>query len=82
MVLFAAFALFAFAFVSAGVLYQRLGSLRDRRIFTREGRWIAVGDGRRLYARERGVDGLTVVFESGIAATSLNWSRVQQEVSR
>jgi pimeloyl-ACP methyl ester carboxylesterase len=82
MILFAAFALFAFAFVPAGVLYQRLGALRDRRIFTREGRWIAVGDGRRLYALERGVDGLTVVFESGIAATSLNWSRVQQEVSR
>ena len=82
MTLFAAFALFAFVLVLAGVLYQRHGAWRDRRIFTREGRWIAAGDGRRLYALERGAGGPTVVFESGIAATSLNWSQVQQEVSR
>lgn len=82
MILFAVFALSVFAFVLAGVLYQRIGALRDRRVFTREGRWVDVGDGRRLYALERGADGPTVVFESGIAATSLNWSHVQQEVSR
>lgn len=82
MILFAAVALFAFVLVIAGVLYQSFGALRDRRIFTREGRWIAVDDGRRLYALERGAGRLTVVFESGIAATSLNWSHVQQEVSR
>ena len=82
MILFAAFVSFVFVLVLAGVLYQRLGALRDRRIFTREGRWIALSDGRRMYTLERGACGPTVVFESGIAATSLNWSHLQQEISR
>jgi pimeloyl-ACP methyl ester carboxylesterase len=67
-----------------GMVYQLVGALKDRRRYIGLGRLVEVGDGRRMYVsdmgRENGV-GPTVVFESGIAATSQNWLRVQESVA-
>ncbi len=72
----------AAALVAAGFLYQWLGSHYDRLRYTGEGRWIDIGGGRRLYLLEKGSAGPTVLFESGIAATNLNWFHIQEKVSR
>jgi len=69
------------ALALAGYLYQLIGGRRDRRRFTGQGRWIDIGHGRRLYMLEKGSGGPTVLFEAGIAATNLNWFRIQESVS-
>lgn len=66
----------------AGFLYQWLGSHYDRLRFGRAGRWIDIGNGRRHYLLEKGAGEATVLFESGIAATNLNWCHIQERVSR
>jgi pimeloyl-ACP methyl ester carboxylesterase len=68
--------------ISAGFLYQLIGARRDRRRFALPGRWIDIGGRTRLYVLEKGSGGPTVLFESGIAATNLNWFHIQQTVSR
>jgi pimeloyl-ACP methyl ester carboxylesterase len=75
---------FIFGLASVGFLYQWLGARRDRLRFTGDGRWVDIGGGRRLYLIEKGTagQGHTVIFESGIAATNLNWFLIQQAVSR
>jgi pimeloyl-ACP methyl ester carboxylesterase len=70
------------ALISAGFLYQLIGARRDRRRFAGPGRWIDIGSRYRLYVLEKGTGGPTVLFESGIAATNLNWFHIQQRVSR
>ena len=73
----------SFATVSvAGFLYQHIGASRDRRRYTGPGRWVEIARGRRLYLVEKGSGGPAVLFESGIAATNLNWHHVQENVSR
>ncbi len=72
----------AAALAVTGFVYQRLGTRSDRRRYTREGRWIDIGDRRRLYLVEKGSSGPTVLFEAGIAATNLNWFHIQETVSR
>lgn len=67
-----------------GMLYQWTGSLNDRRRYLGLGKLVELGAGRRIYVSEMGRDhasGPTVVFESGIAATSQNWLRVQESVA-
>ncbi len=71
----------AAALVAAGFLYQWLGSRYDRLRYAKEGRWIDIGDGCRLYLLEKGTGEATVLFESGIAATNLNWFHIQQQVA-
>jgi len=69
---------------AAGMIYQRIGALNDRRRFLGLGRLVDVGGGRRVYVSDMGkglASGPTVVFESGIAATSQNWLRIQQSVA-
>ena len=68
--------------IAAGVLYQRVGARRDRLRYTDSGRWVDIGSGCRLYMLEKGSGGPTVLFESGIAATNLNWCRIQETVSQ
>ncbi len=68
--------------VAAGVLYQWLGCRRDRLLYANDGRWVTIGRGSRLYLLEKGSGGPTVLFESGIAATNLNWRRVQDTVAQ
>ena len=82
MTLFAPFTICAAALLAGGCLYQYVGALRDRSRLTRDGRWIAIGGGSRLYVLEKGSgSGPTVVFEAGIGATHLNWFRIQHTVS-
>jgi pimeloyl-ACP methyl ester carboxylesterase len=69
------------ALIAAGCLYQSIGARRDRRRYSSFGRWVAIGQGCSLFLVEKGSGGPTVLFESGIAATNLNWSRIQEEVS-
>jgi len=63
--------------VLAGSAYQCIGAWRDRRRFTGAGRWVEIDSGQSLFVVEKGAKGPTVVFESGIAATHLNWHRIQ-----
>ena len=65
----------------AGILYQRLGALRDKRRFLKLGTLVDIGMRQRMYLSQRGTAGPTVIFESGIAATSQNWMRLQESVS-
>jgi len=69
------------ALVATGFLYQLLGSRYDRRRFTNAGRWVELGNGQRLYLLEKGSGESTVLFESGIAATNLNWFHIQEKVA-
>ena len=70
------------ALVLVGFVYQWTGSYLDRIRFAREGRWVKLSGGREHYILEKGKNGPTVIFESGIAATNLNWFHIQQQVSR
>jgi pimeloyl-ACP methyl ester carboxylesterase len=67
--------------VLAGTVYQHLGSLRDRRIHTGHGRWVSIGRGCSLYLFEQGEGEPTVLFESGIGATHLNWRGIQDPIA-
>jgi pimeloyl-ACP methyl ester carboxylesterase len=65
----------------AGIAYQSLGECKDRRRYLRLGRLVHAGLGQRLFVTETGSIGPTIVLESGIAATSQNWSHIQQSLS-
>ncbi len=65
----------------AGTVYQHIGGLRDRRIHTHDGRWVSIGSGCRLYAFASGEGEATVLFESGIGATHLNWRGIQDPIA-
>jgi pimeloyl-ACP methyl ester carboxylesterase len=67
---------------AAGFLYQSIGAHRDRRLYAGLGRWVTIGAGNKLYLVEKGTGGPTVLFESGIAATNLNWRHIQNVVSQ
>jgi pimeloyl-ACP methyl ester carboxylesterase len=82
MYLLLSIACFAAALVGTGFVYQWIGERRDRRRYAVQGRWMDIGDGRRLYLLEKGSGSPTVVFEAGIAATNLNWFHIQESVSR
>jgi len=62
---------------AAGFLYQRLGERADVRRFPPPGRKIDS-----LHVYELGDSGPSVVFESGIAATSISWRLVQPRVAQ
>jgi pimeloyl-ACP methyl ester carboxylesterase len=72
----------ATSLISAGFLYQWIGARRDQRQYASLGRWVDVGAAGKLYLLEQGSGGPTVLFESGIAATNLNWCHIQEMVSR
>jgi len=65
----------------AGMVYQALGTASDARRFPPPGRMVDVGSGR-LHVDATGQGPVTVVFEAGIAATSLSWKLVQPEVAK
>jgi pimeloyl-ACP methyl ester carboxylesterase len=65
----------------AGLVYQWLGALHDRKRLMRRGSLVDVENGRRMYLSQMGAGGPTVIFESGIAATSQNWAGLQKSVS-
>jgi pimeloyl-ACP methyl ester carboxylesterase len=65
----------------AGMAYQWIGAVRDRRRFLQHGTLLDVENGRRAFFYKSGLGNATVIFESGISATHLNWARVQAGVS-
>ena len=61
--------------LAAGVAYQSLGRSADARRFPPPGQLIDIGHGRRLHLRCLGAGAPSVIFEAGIAASSLSWTR-------
>ena len=66
--------------VAAGVLYQFVGARRSARLYAPPGTMIDVG-GQQLHLVSAGNGRPTVLFESGIAASSLSWARVRPAVA-
>ncbi|MGH2602560.1 MAG: alpha/beta fold hydrolase [Dehalococcoidia bacterium] len=66
--------------VAAGVVYQWRGTKRDIEQQPPPGRLVDAGSGLR-HIHALGVGNPPVVFESGVAASSLNWRRVQVGVA-
>jgi pimeloyl-ACP methyl ester carboxylesterase len=64
----------------SGFLYQAAGSDRDQRKFPPHGRLVDIG-GRRWHLVDEGQGSPAVIFESGIAASSLNWTAIKAEVA-
>ncbi len=80
--LYALIVVFAIAaLIVIGLLFQIIGLKRDEGRFPAPGRLIDTG-GHKLHLYEAGSGSPAVVLESGISASSLNWRRVQAEVSR
>ena len=69
------FAIVLLSLASAGALYQRIGARRSARRYLPPGTLFDVG-GHRLHAVCAGRGMPPVVFESGIASSSLSWTRV------
>jgi pimeloyl-ACP methyl ester carboxylesterase len=67
--------------IAAGMLFQAIGLKRDQRRFPAPGQLVDVG-GHKLHLHEVGSGSPTVVLESGISASSLNWRAVQAQVSK
>ena len=69
--------------IFTGVIYQAVGTARDKQRFPPPGRLVDLG-GFRLHLQDSGgnTDAPVVVFEAGIAASSLSWSRVAPEVAK
>ncbi len=67
------------ALVAAGAIYQALGTAADRRRYPPPGQMIDLG-GRSLHLIDQGASAPSVIFESGISATCLNWTRVRTDV--
>jgi pimeloyl-ACP methyl ester carboxylesterase len=66
--------------VAAGAVYQFVGARRSARRHAAPGRMVDVG-GQRLHLICAGNGWPTVLFESGIAASSLSWARVLRDVA-
>lgn len=73
---------FLAALLILGCAYQFVAARRDRLRYTSGGRSIEIGDRQNLFVVEKGTGNTTVIFESGIAATHLNWCAIQNEVSK
>ena len=68
------------ALIAAGVLYQLIGARRGARLYPAPGSLIDVG-GHRVHVVCTGEGSPAVLFESGIAASSLSWVRVMRDVA-
>ena len=69
------------ALVLSGAAYQTVGLRRSSRACPPPGTMIDLG-GRRLHVVSAGEGAPSVVFEAGIAATSVSWSLVLPEIAR
>lgn len=67
--------------IVAGLLYQQIGMLVDAYRCPPPGRRLKAGN-LRLHADSMGEGSPAVIFEAGIAATSLSWRLVQPEIAR
>ncbi len=68
------------ALIATGILYQTVGTHRDRKKFPAPGRLLRAA-GVDLHLHERGTGSPVVVLESGIAASSLSWALVQPRIA-
>jgi pimeloyl-ACP methyl ester carboxylesterase len=66
--------------IASGVLYQRWGAYRDLKQHPAPGRVFDV-NGTRMHVYVKGTGGPPVIFEAGIAASSVSWRPVQDAVS-
>jgi len=64
-----------------GAAYQAVATALDRRRLLPRGRVVALADGQRLHAHCSGAGTPTVIFEAGIAASSLSWTLVHPRVA-
>ncbi|MEJ7608919.1 MAG: alpha/beta hydrolase [Bryobacteraceae bacterium] len=67
--------------VLCGVVYQRAGAAYDRRRYPGPGETIQA-NGVQLHMYSMGQGTPAVLFESGISASSVNWTNLQRELSR
>ena len=65
----------------AGILYQQIGIVIDRRRVRPPGH-IVRAPGGNFHVNRMGEGDVTVVLDSGISASSLSWARVQSEVAK
>jgi len=65
----------------SGMVYQKLGLLKDRRVYLQPGRFIDLGT-HRLHLLEEGHGSPTIVLEAGLMSTVLSWSEIQHELAR
>lgn len=65
----------------AGLLYQTLGTRRDRKRFPPPGRLVDIG-GHRLHLLQEGSGRPTIVLEAGLMSTVLSWSGLQQRLAQ
>jgi pimeloyl-ACP methyl ester carboxylesterase len=66
---------------TAGAIYQRVGARQDAQRLPPPGRLVDIG-GRRLHLYCLGDGPFSVVFEAGLAASSLSWRPVQEAIAR
>jgi pimeloyl-ACP methyl ester carboxylesterase len=76
----AALAIAPFAVAGLGWLFQRMGLKRDARRYPPQGLMLS-RRGRYLHVLQQGSGRPAVVFEAGLAASSLSWARVQPLVA-
>lgn len=67
--------------VLLGVVYQFVGTRRDRKCHPPPGRLVDL-DTHRLHLYEAGTGGPTVVLEAGLMSTMLSWSGLQRELAK
>ena len=67
--------------VMLGIVYQFVGTRRDRRIHPPPGRMIDLGT-HRLHLNETGSARSAIVLESGLMSTVLSWTELQRELSK
>lgn len=63
-----------------GLVYQKLGTRRDGRVYPPPGRLIDMGT-HRLHLLEAGSKGPTVLLEAGLMSTVLSWSDLQRRLA-
>ena len=69
------------ALAGAGALYQAICARRDRSRYPLPGKLVDVG-GHRLHILSTGEGSPTVVMDSGLNGSSLDWSSTQPDVAR
>src|SRR5437868_4126702 len=81
MTLLSAFSLIVVAVLFAGVLYQQIGTVRDKKCVLPPGKVLRAPGGS-FHVNCTGQGQVTVILESGISASSLSWAKVQSEVAK
>jgi pimeloyl-ACP methyl ester carboxylesterase len=81
MTLLSAIGLFLILLLVCGIVYQRIGVAIDRKRVRPFGQMIRAPGGS-FHVNCIGKDGITVILESGISASSLSWAKIQSEVAK